>query len=153
VSARQVCAESIVVNGFSKLFAMTVARGLRHRPAGMVRPVQKMQQNFFISAGDFPQLAAAAACSAATRTPAHARPNTTAAGAWCCDAVAKSAWASPRTDRRVLRFLQCENPLRRRGLTCYDLAFDILDRAQWRSPRAPISDRAAKATALRTQRL
>ena len=47
---------AFVVNGFSKLFAMTGWRlGYVISPAQCVRPIQKMSQNFFISAADFIQ--------------------------------------------------------------------------------------------------
>lgn len=54
--------EAVVINGFSKLFAMTGWRlGYAILPTELVRPVQKLQQNLFISAADFVQLAAIAA--------------------------------------------------------------------------------------------
>lgn len=54
--------ESIVINGFSKLFAMTGWRlGYAIFPEELVSAVQKLQQNFFISAPDFSQFAAIAA--------------------------------------------------------------------------------------------
>jgi aspartate/methionine/tyrosine aminotransferase len=54
----------IVFNGFSKLFAMTGWRlGYLIAPAYMVRPIQKMVQNFFISANSVAQ---AAGCTALT---------------------------------------------------------------------------------------
>lgn len=50
---------TFVVNGFSKLYAMTGWRlGYAVLPEGFIRPVQKMQQNFFICAGSFVQQAA-----------------------------------------------------------------------------------------------
>ena len=49
---------AFVVNGFSKLFAMTGWRlGYAVSPPECVRPIQKMSQNFFISAADFVQYA------------------------------------------------------------------------------------------------
>jgi aspartate/methionine/tyrosine aminotransferase len=46
--------EAIVINGFSKLFAMTGWRlGYAIMPEYMVRPIQRLQQNFIISASDF----------------------------------------------------------------------------------------------------
>jgi (5-formylfuran-3-yl)methyl phosphate transaminase len=49
---------AFVVNGFSKLYAMTGWRlGYVIAPAHCVRPLQKMSQNFFISAADFIQYA------------------------------------------------------------------------------------------------
>ena len=54
--------DAIVINGFSKLFAMTGWRlGYAIFPDYMVRAVQKLQQNLFISAPDFAQIAATAA--------------------------------------------------------------------------------------------
>ena len=53
---------AVVLNGFSKRYAMTGWRvGYCIVPPPMVRPLQKVQQNFFISSGDFVQSAAAAA--------------------------------------------------------------------------------------------
>jgi (5-formylfuran-3-yl)methyl phosphate transaminase len=50
---------AFVLNGFSKLFAMTGWRlGYVIAPPSFVRPLQKMQQNLFISAGAFVQRAA-----------------------------------------------------------------------------------------------
>jgi len=54
--------EAFVLNGFSKLYAMTGWRlGYVIAPARFVRPMQKMQQNFFISASAFVQRAGIAA--------------------------------------------------------------------------------------------
>jgi (5-formylfuran-3-yl)methyl phosphate transaminase len=51
-----------VLNGFSKLFAMTGWRlGYVIAPASFMRPMQKIQQNLFISAGAFVQRAGVAA--------------------------------------------------------------------------------------------
>jgi aspartate/methionine/tyrosine aminotransferase len=53
---------AIVLNGFSKLYAMTGLRlGYLIAPEPFIRPIQKMQQNFFISANSVVQLAAIAA--------------------------------------------------------------------------------------------
>ena len=50
--------ESFVLNGFSKLYAMTGWRlGYVIAPPRFVRPMQKMQQNFFISASSMAQWA------------------------------------------------------------------------------------------------
>jgi len=58
--------DAIVINGFSKLFAMTGWRlGYAVFPDYMVRSVQKLQQNLFISAPDFAQIAAVAALTEA----------------------------------------------------------------------------------------
>lgn len=53
---------AIVLNGFSKLYAMTGWRlGYLILPPEFVRPIQKIHQNFFISANDFVQWAGVAA--------------------------------------------------------------------------------------------
>lgn len=58
--------QAVVINGFSKLFAMTGWRlGYAILPPPLVRPVQKLQQNLFISAPDFAQHAAVAALDSA----------------------------------------------------------------------------------------
>ncbi|UCF30317.1 MAG: pyridoxal phosphate-dependent aminotransferase [bacterium] len=58
--------DAFVLNGFSKLYAMTGWRlGYVIVPARFLRPMQKMQQNFFISAGAFVQRAAIAALTEA----------------------------------------------------------------------------------------
>jgi aspartate/methionine/tyrosine aminotransferase len=54
--------QALVLNGFSKLFAMTGWRlGYIIAPSSFVRPMQKIQQNLFISAGAFVQRAGIAA--------------------------------------------------------------------------------------------
>jgi aspartate/methionine/tyrosine aminotransferase len=54
--------QALVLNGFSKLFAMTGWRlGYVIAPPSLVRPIQKLQQNLFISAGAFVQRAGIAA--------------------------------------------------------------------------------------------
>jgi aspartate/methionine/tyrosine aminotransferase len=58
--------DAVVISGFSKLFAMTGWRlGYTIVPEYLVRPVQKLQQNLFISPPDFPQFAAVAALTEA----------------------------------------------------------------------------------------
>ncbi len=58
--------EAVVINGFSKLFAMTGWRlGYAILPKYLVRPAQKLQQNLLISAPDFAQYAAIAALNEA----------------------------------------------------------------------------------------
>jgi len=53
---------AFVLNGFSKLYAMTGYRlGYLIAPKSFIRPIQKMQQNFFICAGSLSQRAGVAA--------------------------------------------------------------------------------------------
>jgi len=57
---------AFVLNGFSKLYAMTGWRlGYLIAPPAFVRPLQKIQQNFFISAGSISQWAGIAALTRA----------------------------------------------------------------------------------------
>ncbi len=57
---------AFVINGFSKLYAMTGWRlGYLIAPEEFVRPIQKMQQNLFISANSFVQRAGIAALTQA----------------------------------------------------------------------------------------
>ncbi len=57
---------AFVINGFSKLYAMTGWRlGYLIAPPEFVRPIQKMMQNLFISANDFVQWAGIAALTEA----------------------------------------------------------------------------------------
>jgi aspartate/methionine/tyrosine aminotransferase len=57
---------AFVLNGFSKLFAMTGFRlGYLIAPAEFIRPIQKLVQNFFISANAMVQMAGIAALQAA----------------------------------------------------------------------------------------
>jgi len=57
---------AFVLNGFSKLYAMTGWRlGYLIAPPEFVRPLQKIQQNFFISAGSISQWAGIAALTKA----------------------------------------------------------------------------------------
>jgi aspartate/methionine/tyrosine aminotransferase len=73
-SIREFNPDAVVINGFSKLFAMTGWRlGYAILPSWLLRPVQKLQQNFFISAPDFPQLAAIAALQHAQAEVEHMR--------------------------------------------------------------------------------
>ncbi len=57
---------AFVLNGFSKLYAMTGLRlGYVIAPPSLIRPMQKLQQNFFISANSMVQRAAIAALQCA----------------------------------------------------------------------------------------
>jgi aspartate/methionine/tyrosine aminotransferase len=64
--------QAFVLNGFSKLFAMTGWRlGYVIAPPSFVRPMQKIQQNLFISAGAFVQRAGIAALQQALPDAQH----------------------------------------------------------------------------------
>jgi aspartate/methionine/tyrosine aminotransferase len=66
--------EAVVLNGFSKLYAMTGFRlGYIIAPAVFIRPMQKIQQNFFISAATPAQWAGVAALREAGEDVARMR--------------------------------------------------------------------------------
>ena len=57
---------AFVINGFSKVYAMTGWRlGYLLAPPDFIRPLQKLMQNFFISANPFVQRAGIAALTQA----------------------------------------------------------------------------------------
>jgi aspartate/methionine/tyrosine aminotransferase len=65
---------AFVINGFSKLYAMTGWRlGYLIAPLEFVRPIQKLMQNFFISANAFVQRAGIAALTQAGPEVEHMR--------------------------------------------------------------------------------
>ena len=65
---------AFVLNGFSKAFAMTGWRlGYVIAPPDFVRPLQKIQQNFFISASSISQWAGVAALAKAAADVEHMR--------------------------------------------------------------------------------
>jgi aspartate/methionine/tyrosine aminotransferase len=65
---------AFVINGFSKLYAMTGWRlGYLIAPKGFIRPMQRLQQNLFISPNSFVQLAAITALQEAVGEIRHMR--------------------------------------------------------------------------------
>lgn len=63
---------AFVLNGFSKLYAMTGLRlGYLIAPENFIRPIQKMQQNFFICASSLAQRAGIAALQETTQDVAE----------------------------------------------------------------------------------
>ncbi len=73
-SALQHSSEAIVVNSFSKYFSMTGWRiGWMVVPQGLVRPVERLAQNLYISAPAIAQAAALAAFDAADELEANRR--------------------------------------------------------------------------------
>jgi len=132
VGVREVSERSVTVNGFSKLFAMTGWRlGYVIAPSELIRPLQKMQQNFFISAGDFVQLAAIAAlhdCAPeveAMRREYDRRRRMVLAR---CREIGLGVTVPPTGAFYVfgnaMRFCEAS------GLNSYELAFDILEKAR-----------------------
>jgi len=65
---------AFVINGFSKLYAMTGWRlGYLIAPEGFIRPMQRLQQNLFISPNSFVQMAAITALQEAVGEVRHMR--------------------------------------------------------------------------------
>jgi aspartate/methionine/tyrosine aminotransferase len=66
--------KAFVINGFSKLYAMTGWRlGYLIAPEGFIRPMQRLQQNLFISPNSFVQLAAITALQETVGEVRHMR--------------------------------------------------------------------------------
>lgn len=123
--------ECVVTSGFSKLFAMTGWRlGYVIAPPDLVRPMQKIQQNFFISAGSFVQAAGIAAlrdCDAHTAAmrEEYARRR---------ELVMRRLREMSRPQRveptgAFYAFVNVRDVCARRGTNSHALAFDILERA------------------------
>ncbi len=121
----------VVTSGFSKLFAMTGWRlGYVIAPPDLVRPMQKIQQNFFISAGSFVQAAGIAGlreCDAhvAAMRDEYARRR---------DLVARRLREMGRALRveptgAFYAFVNVGDVCARRAMNSHALAFDILERA------------------------
>ena len=96
---------AIVLNGFSKRYAMTGWRiGYCIVPKEFVRPLQKIAQNFFISTADFVQWAAIAAIeSAEPEVDKDARRPLTERRKFMVEAIARNRVRhNQRADRGVL---------------------------------------------------
>jgi len=122
--------ECVVVNGFSKLFAMTGWRlGYAIVPRELARPMQKMQQNFLISAPAFAQSAAIIAlneCGSETRAM---REEYDRRRRLVIRRVREMGFALPAPPTGAFYvFLNVKDICRRTGKNCYDLAFDILEK-------------------------
>ncbi|MBZ0273933.1 pyridoxal phosphate-dependent aminotransferase [bacterium] len=123
--------DGIVINGFSKLFAMTGWRlGYAIVPHDLVRPMRNLQQNFFISAPSFAQTAANAALTHAAvdvermRVFYDERRRAVLAG------LAKLGLA-PKVEPTgaFYVFVDVRELCRATGFNSLALAFDILERA------------------------
>ena len=132
LSIKQFTDQCAVVNGFSKLYAMTGWRlGYLIAPPDVVRAVQKMQQNFFISACHFAQTAAVTALSeecdpyvAAMVQEYGRRRELVLAGL----SRAGIRVACQPTGAFYV-FADLRDHCRRTGLSSYELTFDILNQA------------------------
>jgi len=131
-SIREFTAESIVINGFSKLFAMTGWRlGYLILPEPLVRVVQKMQQNFFISACHFAQTAALAAFEEESSPYVQAMTlEYDRRRRLLLERLPEVGLNLPVTPTGAFYVFADARPhCQARGLSSYDLAFDILEKA------------------------
>ena len=123
--------DAIVVNGFSKLFAMTGWRlGYAVVPENLVRPIQKMQQNFFISASDFAQVSALAALFDCDDELEHMRQEYDRRRRLVLRRLREIGLAIPAEPQGAFYvFCNMKKICKSTGMDSYGLAFDILERA------------------------
>ena len=119
---------AVVINGFSKQFAMTGWRlGYIIAPAEFIRPMQKIQQNFFISAASVSQKAGVAALKEAAPDVARMREVYDRRRRFLIDGLRNLGFhiqVEPTGAFYVLVNARHLNP------DSYRLAFDILERAK-----------------------
>ena len=119
--------EAFVLNGFSKLYAMTGWRlGYVIVPKGFVRPMQKIQQNFFISAGSFVQWAGIAALEKGGEDARRMVQTYSKRRKLILEGLRKIGLPIPVDPQGAFYVLV---DTRRLDQDSYRLAFDILDRA------------------------
>lgn len=119
---------AFVVNGFSKLYAMTGWRlGYLIVPPEFVRPIQKIQQNFFISANAFVQRAGIAALSSTSEDVARMVATYAQRRRYMVDRFEGMGFSfRARPTGAFYVFVNVKHL----GIDCYRLAFDILERAR-----------------------
>ena len=118
---------AFVLNGFSKLYAMTGWRlGYIIVPHGFVRPFQKLQQNFFISAGSVSQRAGLAAFKKAGEDVERMRAIYDERRRYMIHRVRELGFGLPVEPAGA--FYMLVNAKHLTG-NSYDLAFEILEKA------------------------
>jgi len=118
---------AFVLNGFSKAFAMTGWRlGYVIAPAEFVRPLQKIQQNFFISAGSISQWAGLAALTRAGGDVEHMRAVYNERRKYLLQRLRDLGFVIKVEPKGAFYVLVNAKHL---AESSYDLAFDILDKA------------------------
>jgi aspartate/methionine/tyrosine aminotransferase len=120
--------QAFVINGFSKLYAMTGWRlGYLIAPEEFIRPLQKLMQNFFISANPFVQRAGIAALTQAGPEIEKMRVTYDARRRFLLDGLAKLGFHIPVTPTGAFYvFVNARNLSK----DSYALAFDILEKAR-----------------------
>ncbi|MDD2903747.1 MAG: pyridoxal phosphate-dependent aminotransferase [Syntrophales bacterium] len=119
---------ALVINGFSKLYAMTGWRlGYLIAPLDFVRPLQKLMQNFFISANPFVQRAGIAALTQAGPEIEHMRATYDARRRFLLAGLEKLGFHIPVPPTGAFYVLVNARHL---SHDSYALAFDILEKAK-----------------------
>lgn len=119
---------AFVLNGFSKLYAMTGWRlGYLISPPDFIRPMQKMQQNFFISAGSVSQWAGIAALKKARDDVERMKAIYDERRTYMIKRVRKMGFGLPVEPDGAFYMLVNAKHL---SESSYDLAFEILEKAK-----------------------
>ncbi len=118
---------AFVLNGFSKLYAMTGWRlGYVIAPIRFVRPLQKLQQNFFISAGSISQWGGLAALRCAEEDVASMKQVYDERRKYMIQRIRDLGFGLPVEPAGA--FYVFANA-KKFGQSSYDLAFEILEKA------------------------
>ncbi|MBW2093410.1 MAG: pyridoxal phosphate-dependent aminotransferase [Deltaproteobacteria bacterium] len=118
---------AFVLNGFSKLYAMTGWRlGYVIAPSRFVRPLQKLQQNFFISAGSISQWGGLAALRCAEEDVAHMKETYDERRRYMIQRVRDLGFGLPVEPAGAFYIFANAKEF---GESSYDLAFEILEKA------------------------
>ncbi|MEA2039534.1 MAG: pyridoxal phosphate-dependent aminotransferase [Thermodesulfobacteriota bacterium] len=118
---------AFVLNGFSKLYAMTGWRlGYLIAPLEFVRPLQKMQQNFFISAGSVSQWAGLVALTKAQADVEQMKKIYDERRRFMIHRVRELGFGLAVEPEGAFYMLVNASHL---GTSSYDLAFEILEKA------------------------
>ncbi|MBW2169454.1 MAG: pyridoxal phosphate-dependent aminotransferase [Deltaproteobacteria bacterium] len=118
---------AIVLNGFSKLYAMTGWRlGYLISPPDFIRPLQKIQQNFFISAGSVSQWAGLTALKKAQNDVEHMKTIYNERRTYMIKRVREMGFGLPVEPAGAFYMLVNAKHL---ADSSYELAFEILEKA------------------------
>ena len=118
---------AFVLNGFSKLYAMTGWRlGYVIAPTAFIRPLQKIQQNFFISAGSTSQWAGIAALTQAEGDVRRMKETYDERRRYMIRRVKELGFGLPTEPSGAFYMLANAKHLSEKS---YDLAFEILEKA------------------------
>ena len=119
--------KAFVLNGFSKLYAMTGWRlGYLIAPPEFIRPMQKIQQNFFISAGSIAQWAGLAALKEAKADAEHMRSVYDERRQYVIQRIKELGFSLPVEPKGAFYVFVNAKHL---SSNSYELAFDILEKA------------------------